>query len=123
MRRLFLLAALTFASPVLGFTAQNELRIEPTAEGFAVNWHGGRAGATDFWCAAGDYAVRGLNLAPATIIYRTSEPPRRSGQPMHFSLNPARAASSSGVAVLGADDAGFTVGAAQAFCEIRTHRR
>ncbi|MCB2137551.1 MAG: hypothetical protein KDE08_16670 [Rhodobacteraceae bacterium] len=123
MRRVILLLSLVFTAPAFGFTAQNGLMVAPAPSGFSVNWRGGRAGPTDFWCAAGDYAGRELGLSPTTVIYRASKPPRRAGEPMHFALTPAGAASRSGVLVLGHDDGGFSVGTAQSFCEFRIHRR
>ena len=90
--------------------------------GFAVAYRG-PSGASDFWCAAGDYAIRGLHLAPGRIIYRATDTPRRSGAPMRFSLDPASAAASTGIAQLGADDAGLSAGMAQSFCEFRHKRR
>ena len=44
----------------------------------------------DFWCAAGNYAARKLGARSATRVYRISEPPRRAGQGIRFSLDPGR---------------------------------
>lgn len=47
----------------------------------------GLSAASEFWCAAGDYVVEELHLPPDTLIFRTSSPPRRSGEGMSFSLS------------------------------------
>jgi hypothetical protein len=39
----------------------------------------GRPGSTSFWCAAGDFVIRGMDLGPATRVFRLSAPPRRGG--------------------------------------------
>lgn len=123
MRFAVLLAALALSSPALGFTAQNGLIVRPDgAADFTIPWRG-RSGPQDFWCAAGDYAVRALHLNPTTMIYRGSEPPRRAGEPMTFTLSADRAASSSGLATLFDRRAGLTAGHAQSLCEIRRNRR
>lgn len=111
------LSALT-ASPAAAFIAQNGLVVEPEgATTFNVPWRGA-SGATDFWCAAGDYGVRVLHLTPGTMIYRASEPPRRSGEGIRFSLNPEDAASATGlVMILGGQGGGLAVGHAQSLCE------
>ncbi|MCB2093529.1 MAG: hypothetical protein KDE11_03910 [Rhodobacteraceae bacterium] len=115
--------ALLVTAPAHAFIAQNGLVVAPGGTGgFAVAYRG-PSGASDFWCAAGDYAIRGLHLAPGRIIYRATDTPRRSGAPMRFSLDPASAAASTGIAQLGADDAGLSAGMAQSFCEFRHKRR
>ncbi|PZQ99158.1 MAG: hypothetical protein DI533_00145 [Cereibacter sphaeroides] len=52
-----------------------------------------------FWCAAGDYVLVGLRLPGKTPIYRIGEPPRKAGGGMRFSLDPAGAASKTGVTI------------------------
>lgn len=76
------------AAPASAFVATNGLIVHATPSGgFEVPYRG-LSGASDFWCAAGDYVVRELGLAPATRIFRTSPPPRRSGEGITFSLSP-----------------------------------
>ena len=87
---------LATAVPSHAFIAQNNLVVDPMGAGeFEVPYRG-LSGTSDFWCAAGDYVVRGLNLPPRTRIYRTSSPPRRSGQGVSFSLS-ATAAKKTGL--------------------------
>ncbi|OYX41938.1 MAG: hypothetical protein B7Z02_13705 [Rhodobacterales bacterium 32-67-9] len=123
MRIAALLLALALATPVSAFTAQNGLIVQPEGQAsFTVPWRG-KAGPADFWCAAGDYAVRKLHLSPTARIYRASEPPRRSGEPIRFTLRADEAARRTGLAVIGARGAGLSVGHAQSLCEIvRTPR-
>ena len=79
--------ALLMATPASAFMAQNDLVVRGTGStSFEVPYRG-LSGASDFWCAAGDYVIRELNLPVTTKIYRTSSPPRRSGQGMTFSLS------------------------------------
>lgn len=118
MRLAALLFALSLAAPASAFTAQNGLIVQPDGQAsFTVPWRG-KAGPADFWCAAGDYAIRKLHLSPTALIYRASEPPRRSGEAIRFTLHAEEAASSTGLAVIGARGAGLSVGHAQSFCEI-----
>lgn len=123
MRAAALLLALGLAAPASAFTAQNGLIVQPDGPAaFTVPWRG-RSGPADFWCAAGDYAVRKLHLSPAALVYRASEPPRRSGEAIRFTLHAEEAASSTGLAILGAKGAGLSVGHAQSFCEIKRRPR
>lgn len=79
------LALLPTAAPA--WIAQNGLVVEPTGgSDFSVPYRG-KSGVRDFWCAAGDYVIRELGQPPGTRIYRTSSPPRRSGQGIRFSLS------------------------------------
>ena len=118
MRIAALLLALGLAAPASAFTAQNGLIVQPDGPAaFTVPWRG-KSGPADFWCAAGDFAVRKLHLSPAALIYRASEPPRRSGEGIRFTLHAEDAASGTGLAVLGARGAGLSAGHAQSFCEI-----
>jgi len=100
-----------------GFPAVNGLIVRPTgAQEFQVAF-GGLVGNDDFWCAAGDYVIRGLGLAPSTRVYRTSPPPRRAGEGVDFSLSDAKA-TDSGFTRFGAKDKGMSAAAAQNFCQI-----
>ncbi|MEZ5778350.1 MAG: hypothetical protein R3E44_08315 [Paracoccaceae bacterium] len=114
------LAALAFGPvpmPASAFTAQNDLAVESEGgDAFRVLWRG-PGGPADFWCAAGDYAVRVLHLPPTDTIYRASATPRRSGEPMRFSLRADAAADATGLLALGTKGAGLSVGHAQSLCE------
>ncbi len=95
--------------------AENGLVVERSAGGFTVPYRG-LSGARDFWCAAGDYVVRSLGLPPDTKIYRTSSPPRRSGQGISFSLSPENA-KRPGI-ILFSGERGVTAAHARGFCNI-----
>ncbi len=110
------------AAPAQAFTAQNGLLVQPDGSGFTVPWRG-RSGASDFWCAAGDYAIRVLHLNPAEVIYRASPPKRRGGEAVRFTLDAAQSAAKTGLFVLGAKGGGITAGHAQSLCEFRKLRR
>lgn len=117
LRLLLILAALAAAVPAQAFTSSNRMRVEATGPvTFSVAARGGGSGAIDFWCAAGEYAWRRLNASNNARIYRLSEPPRRSGQPIVFSLDPTGRASRTGLAVLGPDDGSLSVSSARNQC-------
>lgn len=118
-----LVAAFLSAAPAAAFTAQNGLVVRPEGpDAFYIPWRG-KAGAAEFWCAAGDYAVRGLRLPVTTMVFRASEPPRRSGEGVRFTLRAEQAVTSSGLAFHWPRGGGVTAGAAQALCENRINRR
>ncbi len=88
MKRLTAALLIAFTpSAAPAWIAKNGLIVEPVPGGFEVPYRGLSA-AREFWCAAGDYVVRELDLPPDTLIFRTSSPPRRSGQGIRFSLSP-----------------------------------
>ena len=121
MKKLLLsaFAVLITALPASAFRAQNEMLVEPRGEiGFHVTYRGGRSGAPDFWCAAGDYVVRKLNKSPTTRIYRTTSVPRRPGQGLDFSLSP-EGAKPSGLLVLFGSNRFVTAGSARALCNVK----
>lgn len=128
MQRLsYFLAVLFLTTPVHAFTAQNGLGVNQAGNGFIVPWRG-RSAAADFWCAAGDYVIRGLNQSPTTRIFRVTDRPRRAGEPMAFSLNPGDTSGSTGIfTLIGAQDGAMSAAMAQSYCEItrkgRRHSR
>jgi hypothetical protein len=119
LRLVLLAAALAAAAPAHAFSSSNRMRVEATGPvTFSVAARGGNYGAADFWCAAGEYASRRLNARENVRIYRLSEPPRRGGQPIVFSLDPTGRASSTGLATLGRDDGSLSVSSARNQCEV-----
>ncbi|GAB4385614.1 hypothetical protein [Albidovulum sp.] len=128
MRSLALLAALLVALPAAApgaaaFTAENGLIVNRgAAGGFEVPWRGS-ARVTSFWCAAGDYVIRGLRMSPSTRIWRVSEPPRRAGEAITFALTPEGAARRSGLLILLGPENGVTAAHAASFCEFDAQRR
>ncbi len=113
------LALTLVAVPAEAFRAQNDMIVEPRGTGgFHVNYQGGRAGAPDFWCAAGDYVVRDLGRSPGTPIYRTASVPRRAGHGLEFSLSP-KGAKRTGLVTIFGSKTSVTAGAARALCNLR----
>jgi hypothetical protein len=55
--------------------------------------------------------------------YRLSEPPRRAGQGIRFSLDPTGRASGTGLNTVGNDDGSLSVGAAGNQCEVARQMR
>ena len=111
---LVILALFLGAGPGKAFVSKNNLLVEPTGrQSFHVPYRG-ESGIAAFWCAAGDYVVRELGRSNATLIYRTSSLPRRSGQGVDFSLSPERA-KPSGLVILGSGK-GVTAGHARGIC-------
>ncbi|MEM6385134.1 MAG: hypothetical protein AAF718_02745 [Pseudomonadota bacterium] len=94
--------------------AENGLIVRQKGSGFEVPYRG-LTGARDFWCAAGDYVIRELEMPPDTRIYRTSKPPRRAGQGVRFSLR-AEGATRTGLLVW-SEGRGLTASFAREFCQ------
>ncbi len=113
MKRILFLAMLA-ASPASAFIAENDLIVRSTGgTSFEVPFRG-LSGASQFWCAAGDYVVRELNQPVSTKIFRTSSPPRRAGKGITFSLSP-EGATRTGLFVLG-NPKGISASFARSLC-------
>jgi hypothetical protein len=96
-----LLAAGLAATPAAAWQSTNNFTVRQLDQNrFEVLSRGG-LGNSDAWCAAGDFVIRALRLPRNTQIWRISEPPRRSGQSIVFSLSADGAASSTGLAGFG----------------------
>ena len=108
---------LATAVPSHAFMAKNDLVVVPLGNGAFEVPYRGLSGTSDFWCAAGDYVVRELNLSPQTRVYRTSSPPRRAGQGVSFSLS-ANDAKRSGL-VLHDGGRGLTAAHARQLCDVK----
>jgi hypothetical protein len=123
-RQLFLIllvAALPAAAQATErFPASNRMSVVPGQDGdFAVAFRNGY-GEPDYWCAAGEYVTKALRLPAATRIYRLSEPPRKQGEGVRFSLKPAGAASRTGLSVFGGgSDRGISATIANGACSKR----
>ncbi len=117
MTCLALVLGALMAPPAAAFTAWNGNAVRESAPGqFEVRWRGGLSGAPEFWCAAGDFVVRGLGLSHATRIWRISPEPRRSGAPVRFSLS-SEGAVDTGLVILWGDDSSLSASGAKALCE------
>ena len=99
--------------------SENKMIVEPHGgTDFHVAYRGGRAGAPDFWCAAGDHVLRKLGKPGTTRIYRTTSIPRRSGKGIDFSLSP-EGAKPTGLLVLFGSNRFVSAASAQAMCNQR----
>ena len=120
MRRAILaLAAVSalVAAPAMAFQADNGLLVNPVSDGSFDVPYRGLSGASDFWCAAGDYVIRDLHLPASTQIWRQGPVPRASGEGIGFSLSPEGAATSTGLAQL-TPGASLSAAHAQSFCDL-----
>ncbi len=113
---LAIICLLAAAGAAQAYSAVNGFTVQPLAGGtFEVQSRGGLS-AQNAWCAAGDYAISVLGVNPSTAIWRMSEPPRPRGASIVFSLSPAGAASSTGMATLGGNGASMVAAAARNLC-------
>ena len=117
---MFLRAAvlISLASPAAAFVAGNDLTVRATGPGQFTVPYQGKPGPSDFWCAAGDYVIRSLGQPPQTRIYRTSAPPRASGQGMDFALSAGADPAKTGLIVLGQDNGSLSALLAQSLCSV-----
>jgi hypothetical protein len=112
-----LVAATSFGAPAQAFVAENFKPVAQSGpERFVVGYRGDSV-VREFWCAAGDYVIRGLGRGPATRIWRISGR-RTGGQGIEFALNPD-GAQPPGITILGGDGASLTAAAAWQLCEKR----
>ncbi len=113
-------AALLFisvaAAPAGAYTLTNRPVVEPgPGRSFTVPYSE-RSGVSWFWCAAADHARRNLGAARSDRIWRLSEPPRRGGEGIRFSLSPEGAVGTTGLVMLGPDDGAVSVAHGLAIC-------
>jgi hypothetical protein len=102
------------APSALAFTAANGMTVSSdSARSFVVAPSRAQTAATDFWCAAGDFAIRGLGLRPSTRLYRMTSGSGKKG--MRFSLDETGSVPS-GVTVFGSKDSGLSASLAQVYC-------
>jgi hypothetical protein len=108
-------AIMLFAVPVAPVAA-SRLPVSPVTQTTFDVLPRGSVFEQDLWCTAGDHAARSLGARSTTRIYRISEPPRRAGQAVRFSLDPSGKASRTGLNVLGDDDGSLSVSSAKNQC-------
>ena len=109
--------ALASAGTAEAFVARNGFVVQGAGSGQFQVMNRGGISAANAWCAAGDYAMGVLGVAPATPVFRVSEPPTPRGANIVFSLNGAGAASSTGLATIGGSGgASMTAVAARNMC-------
>ena len=116
IRYIAVLAAQIALVPALAgaFTAQNQMQVQQAGTTDIVVQFVSQADDTDYWCAAGDYAVRAMGASSGSRLYRATPKPRGQGQGITFTLDPNRAAAGAGVASFGAGggDGSMAVGQA-----------
>jgi hypothetical protein len=111
-----ILAAGLAASPAAAWQSQNNFTVRQLDQNrFEVLSRGGLS-ASNAWCAAGDFVIRALGRPVTTVIWRISEPPRRSGQSIVFSLSAEGAATSTGLVGVSRDGASSTAAHSQNIC-------
>jgi hypothetical protein len=101
----FTLAVALFAlAPPAGardFIAQNGMQARQISPSEILVLPRNRAIPTDFWCAAGDYAVRVMGLAPKTRLWRATPASARVGNGVLFTLDSAKKAEGAGLSEYG----------------------
>jgi len=117
MIRALLFLALTAAAPAGATVLLDRPAIEAGLGASFTVPYSGRSGVSWFWCVAADHARHGLGAARSDRIWRLSEPPRRSGEGLRFSLSAEGAAGATGLVMLGPDDGSITVAHGLAICE------
>ncbi len=116
-----LAAVAPFALPAVAFNARNDMVVTDLGKGlFRVEFET-RINETDYWCAAGDFAERVLGAPIKARLFRASPPPRKRGQGITFTLDPALSGGATGISSFGRDASkdSITVGhATGSFCEL-----
>ncbi|WP_099827615.1 hypothetical protein [Oceaniglobus indicus] len=105
--------------PAQTFRSANRLTVQATGgPDFRVLFRGG-ALERDYWCAAANYVISGLGLPSRTRLFRATPTPRKQGQGVGFTLDPARATAKNGLSVFGSADGTISAGHARStFCVI-----
>jgi len=103
MRIILALALVALAPPLEARTiiAQNGMQAAQAGPTEIIVFPRARANATDYWCAAGDYAVRVMGLPNATRIWRATPASARVGNGVLFTLDAAKKAEGAGLSEYG----------------------
>lgn len=116
LRSMMLAVGLLVASTMgaSAWTSTNGMTVtSDSARSFVVAPRGGMSNSTDYWCAAGDFAIRRLGLRPSTRLFRMTSGSGSRG--VRFSLD-EKGSVSSGVTVFGSKDSGLSASLAQVYC-------
>lgn len=114
MKHLLAASLILAAFPAHAYRTNDGYRISGDASSFTVDYKPGSA-ARDYWCAAGEFALRRLQQNPTVDIYRLSPRPLSRGEGMTFSLYPEGAIDTTGIAVF-PDDGSLSAGFADSLC-------
>jgi hypothetical protein len=121
MRSIVLAAAAVLAVPTVAsadtFIATYPFTVDATGpQEFRVNFATSRF-EIGYWCAAGEFVTRALDLPNKTRIYRASPVPRAAGQGITFTLDAAAGQRENGLSTFSADgDGSVSAGHALTFC-------
>ena len=96
------LLAIMLPFPAAGFLAQNGVRVTQISSTEIAVIPQVRREDADYWCAAGDFAQRALDLPGQTRIWRATPKPAPAGQPVVFTLDAANKAEGAGLSHFGA---------------------
>lgn len=111
---LALVLLVTSAVGASAWTATNGMNVTSDgARSFVVAPLQGMNSSTDYWCAAGDFAIRRLGLRPSTRLFRMTSGSGRNS--VRFSLDETGSVPS-GVTVFGSKDSGLSASLAQVYC-------
>lgn len=119
--RLMFLVPLMLPVSAAAFTAQNGMRAAQVGPAEIAVAHEVRRDDTEYWCAAGDFARRVLGQPGKARIWRATPKPRRAGEGIVFTLDPAKKAEGAGLSQFGSGprDGSISVGmAVGSFCRI-----
>lgn len=119
--RLVFLAAVLLPFPAASFVAQNGMTAVQSGPSEISVIHEVRRGDTDYWCAAGDFVQRAWGLPGNTRIWRASPKPRRAGEGIVFTVDPAKAAEGAGLSQFGSGPRDGSIPASMAvgsFCRV-----
>lgn len=117
---LVLAAALT--TPAEAFNSRNGMTVTDLGGGLFRVEYEARINETDYWCAAADYAERVLGANSKTRMYRASPPPRKRGQGITFTLDPAKSGGPTGISTFGAGASKTSIGLGHvrgSFCHVQ----
>ncbi|MDF3854964.1 hypothetical protein ACDP63_08260 [Paracoccus sp. P2] len=99
--RPILIVALLLPMPAAAFMARNGMTVTQAGPTEIAVAYQARREDTDYWCAAGDFAQRALGQPGKARIWRATPKPRKAGQGIVFTLDPARKAEGAGLSEFG----------------------
>lgn len=121
MRLVLLVLMMILPLPAAAFTAQNGMTVVRQSQTEIEVIYRARRVDTDYWCAAGDFTQRALGYSNKTPMWRASPKPRRAGQGIIFTIDPAKKAPGAGLSQFGSGphDGSVTIGmAVGSYCRI-----
>ncbi len=86
------------ALPAQAYLTDSGLSATGDASRIVVEFQAG-FGDSEYWCAAGDFAISRLGASVVAPVYRVTPPPRKRGQGIVFSLSPEGTSARTGIAM------------------------